>query len=167
MADVDVGTIYDEVTTAENTGSLVVLNAVVVESVNIVESVLKALDVFPSVHEAVTVAENVDGLPEFVERGVGVIAIRSIGNTDWSWLDTLPGCTSGIRVYSIVLMAAGADTIVLRSNSVSGPVWFKYVTTAAEYAVLPIGGVLCQPVLKASDQTADSDSMITIVYEKA
>jgi hypothetical protein len=83
------------------------------------------------------------------------------------WTDTLPGDTAGIRVFSIILMAAGADTIVLRSGSVTGPIWFKYVTTAAEYAVLPIGGALCMPAMSAADQSADSDSMITIVYEKA
>ena len=120
-----------------------------------------------AVNDDVTMAENVSQVKgTAMTTGKNVLLIGSVGAVDWLWTDALPGNRAGIRIYAITVMLAGADTIILREGSLTGPVWFKYVSTGAANEVIYFGGVLQRPVMVASEQTMDPGSKFAIVYEK-
>lgn len=95
-----------------------------------------------------------------------VVSITGIATNSWLWSTTFPGNLPGILVHSIVCYSAAADTFVLRDGSLTGPIWFKVVTAGAASATYLIGGVLLRPVLTIGDQTANANSIYTILYSK-
>lgn len=124
----------------------------------------------PSVYDEVAVdGTNVTiGRVMAVLHGMNVVTLQAFGDNNWTWLDSFPGNRPGIKVLGIVIMAAGADTFILREGSVTGPIWFKNVATGAEVKYVPISltGLMLRPVLKMSEQTLDAGSMYSILYER-
>lgn len=98
--------------------------------------------------------------------GRNLLTLQAIGDVNWSWLDSFPGNRMGLRIYGLVVMLAGADTFILRDGSLTGPIWFAITTTGAYYNTYMFNGVLLRPVMKATDQTVNSASKATILFEK-
>ena len=167
MADVDISTVYEGVSLAEIVALAQELGPTVVDMVGVSDSAGVAKVLTAAVNDAVTVAEKVaqkKGIA--VITGKNVIALQSIGEVNWNWMDNFPGNRAGVRIHAISVMAAGADTFILRDGSATGPIWFQNISAGAENKVVQIGGMLLRPVMVASEQTLSAASRYAIIYEK-
>jgi hypothetical protein len=87
-------------------------------------------------------------------------------DTDWTFTDSYAGCVNGVRVHSIMVSAAGADTIVLEQGSVSGPIFFKRVFSGAGSTFDVLGEPLLLPVLDVSDGSYTAGTIVSIMFSK-
>ena len=187
MADVDITAVVEESTITEEVNASVNPSPNVMSIVEITESVGVHPDKQISVAEVVNLVEYLSSLPYTtisvvdtasiaenvaqkkgiaVVTGKNVIALQSIGEVNWNWMDNFPGNRAGVRIHAISVMAAGADTFILRDGSTTGPIWFQNISAGAENKVVQIGGMLLRPVMVASEQTLSAASRYAIIYEK-
>ena len=168
MADVDIAAVVDTVALSESVGVHPDKQISVAEVVSLEEykSTLPYTDI--SVNDAITLTENV-GQKKGIALlpGRSIITLQSIGEVDWLWTQSFPGNRAGLKVHAIVVMAAGAETFVLRDGTTKGPVWFSLTTTGAYTNVYTFGGILLRPVMAIADQTGiDAASKYAILFDK-
>lgn len=163
-----VNDIVDSVSVAENVNVAKAYQITKADVVSLAEfKAGKVADPGINKFDAISITEIVSQLKQtLVMYDTSVLTLHLIGQVDWLWTDTFPGNRMGIKVFAVVVMAAAADTFVLRSGSVTGPIWFRSVTTGAATQVYPLGGALVRPVMKASDQTVDAASRYALFFEK-
>ena len=73
-------------------------------------------------------------------------------DSDWSLLESFPG-RHVFYIAGIQFFAAGVDTLILRDGSITGPVIFKYTSTAAHNINLAYLGLPCVPYYDFSECT--------------
>lgn len=149
MADVDVGTIIDSTSAAEN-----VSVAVSTASLN------------PSVNDATSVAESVT-TPTFalkLYRGTNSVTVSLI-TMDWSLVEAYRQFrNTGVPLKGIILIpGSGApDTFVIMDGSDSGAYLYSAAVSATTVVVYP--GSYCKPYIDFSACTLSAGHKITFVW---
>ncbi len=101
------------------------------------------------------------------------ITPNSVGMADWDWtaLGAPESGPQGICVRSINFSASGADTLIIRDGSTTGPEIYRLATAAAtDDAPNREGfgkGVWMRPYILASEQTFTTPANCHITFELA
>ena len=100
-------------------------------------------------------------------RSKAALEINTLA-ADWTWIETWPGDTFGVAVWSIHFIATGAaDKCIIRDGSITGPIIFHRIATAVGDQVPSyFGGNLIQLAIDFSEGIYTAGSSINIVLDK-
>lgn len=95
-----------------------------------------------------------------------VVQISAI-DSDWTWTDTFPRTTEGIKIHSIAFhTAAATDVCIIKQTNASGPRLFKasgHSVETVEERVQYFHGQRLKPFLDVGDGAYNAGAVVVIV----
>lgn len=149
MADVDVGTIYEDVGVADVVSSA---------------PAISTMSVNPSIYDAISVDENID-TPVFtlkLYRGTYSVTVTAV-TEDWALVETYRQFANmGVPLKGMILIPGGTDTFAIKDGSDVGS--YLYYAAISAAVVIAYPGSFVKPYIDFSECTLNSGHKITFMW---
>ena len=100
-----------------------------------------------------------------ITPGINVVAL-TVMDSDYSWTESKPGHVNGVPIFTIVFRAGGtsANTLVLRSGSLTGGIFLSVTLAADVTQTYLFGGAILGPCMVFTDCTFTAGALWSFCF---